>query len=199
MLCGLFNGVAMLTNTPDIRARAFFDRAATEVAPDLLGLSLFVDGVGGVIVETEAYTPDDPASHSFVGITRRNAAMFGNPGHAYVYRSYGLHWCLNVVCERGHAVLLRALHPSHGAAIMAMRRGTDRLSDLCSGPGKLSQALGITDSDDGRPFGDDRLAFLRTASARPAMVQGPRIGITKGADRPWRWGIADSPSLSRRF
>jgi DNA-3-methyladenine glycosylase len=178
----------------------FFARNADEVAPDLLGAMLAVDDAGGVIVETEAYRLDDPASHSFAGLTPRNASMFGPAGYAYVYRSYGLHWCLNVVCNPGDAVLLRALHPTQGLLQMAARRGTDRSSDLCSGPGKLAQALGVGAADDGLPFDGARLGLILAApGARPAYLQGPRIGISKAADRPWRWGIVGSPWLSRRF
>lgn len=145
------------------------------------------------IVETEAYTTDDPASHSFGGPRGRNRSMFGPPGLAYIYRSYGIHWCLNVVCRTGEAVLFRALEPLDGLEAMAARRGTDDPRGLCSGPGKIGQALGL----DGRHDGTD---ILRLYPAPPvAVVTGPRIGITRATDRAWRFGLAGSPFLSRRF
>jgi len=177
---------------------SFFSQSAVAAARDILGAELAVNGIGGVIVESEAYEPDDPASHAYRGETRRNRAMFGPPGHAYVYRSYGLHWCLNFVCLPGSAVLIRALEPTRGLERMAERRGTDRPRLLCSGPGRLTQALGIDASMDGLaldrpPFS---LAFV-TGSRRIAV--GPRIGITRAVDHPWRFGLADSPFLSGRF
>ncbi len=175
------------------------DRSAQVIAPLLIGATLRVRGAGGVIVETEAYTPDDPASHSFVGPRPRNASMFGPPGRAYVYRSYGVHWCLNVVCASGHAVLLRAIAPHFGIALMQARRGTRwGLRDLCAGPGRLGKALGIGPDDDGAPF--DRPDFgILPARGAVARVSGPRIGITRAADRPWRWGLDGSVYVSRRF
>ena len=140
----------------------FWDRPPDQVAVELIGFDFCVDGVGGVIVETEAYAVDDPASHSFVGETRRNAIMFGPPGHAYIYRSYGLHWCLNFVCQRGSAVLLRAVEPLHGIDRMIERRGLTQLRLLCSGPGRLAQALGIDGSHNGLPLGDEDI-HLRPA------------------------------------
>ena len=176
---------------------AFFARPVAEVAPDLVGCSLLVDGVGGVIVEVERYQQDDPASHSFRGPSGRAAVMFGAPGHLYVYRSYGLHWCVNLVCEpegRGAAVLLRALRPTHGLDVMAARRL------LCAGPGRLCAALGIDGGLDGAPAAGPGAAVRVGARAGPAeVVSGPRIGITKAADRPWRFGLAGSPYLSRPF
>lgn len=171
----------------------WFDRPAPEVARDLIGLRLVVGDMAARVVETEAYTADDPASHSFGGLRVRNRSMFGPAGLAYIYRSYGIHWCLNVVCRSGDAVLLRALEPLEGVAAMAARRGTDDPRRLCSGPGKIGQALGLTAADDGTDI-------LRFHPAAPvAVVTGPRIGITRATDRPWRFGLAGSPFLSRRF
>jgi DNA-3-methyladenine glycosylase len=179
--------------------RAFFDRSVHEVAPDLLGVTLLVDGVGGPIVEVEAYHHEDPASHGFGGRTERNAAMFGPPGHAYVYRSYGIHWCLNFVCEEegsASAVLLRALEPVSGLEAMRARRGLDDPRLLASGPGRLCQALGVTREHDGLPL--DRPPFeLLPAAAPVEIVRAPRIGITKAADRPWRYLVAGSRFVSR--
>ena len=179
--------------------REFFARSVHEVAPELIGATLLVDGVGGVIVEVEAYDQEDPASHGFRGPTPRNAAMFGPPGHAYVYRSYGIHWCINVVCDvegRAEAALLRAIEPTRGLDIMRARRGVDAPRHLCSGPGKLCQALGITREQDGLPL--DRKPFALTARVGDAeIVTGPRIGITRAAELPWRYALAGSPFLSR--
>jgi len=179
--------------------RSFFARSVHEVAPELVGAELYVDGVGGVIVEVEAYDHEDPAAHGFRGRTERNAAMFGPPGHAYVYRSYGIHWCLNFVCEDegvASAVLIRALEPTQGMETMAARRMGAEPRLLASGPGRLCQALGITSDHDGLPL--DRPPFeLRARRAEPEIVAGPRIGITKAADRPWRYGLAGSRFLSR--
>lgn len=180
--------------------QGFWDRHPAEVAADLIGWSVFVDGVGGRIVETEAYDHEDPASHSYAGPTPRNAVMFGPPGHAYVYRSYGIHWCLNVVCwtaTPGGAVLIRALEPTEGLTIMAERRGVADPRALASGPGKLGQALGVTRAHNGLDLGAP--PFAVRPGPRPALVTGPRIGITKAADTPWRFGEAGSRFLSRRF
>jgi DNA-3-methyladenine glycosylase len=181
--------------------RGFFARSVHEVARELIGCTLLVDGVGGVIVEVEAYDQEDPASHGFRGRTQRNRSMFGPPGHAYVYRSYGIHWCLNLVCEEegvAAAALIRALHPTHDLDRMRARRGADDLRLLCSGPGKLCQALGVTVGHDGLPL--DRPPFELLPARTPAeVVSGPRVGITHAAELPWRYGLAESPFLSRSF
>jgi DNA-3-methyladenine glycosylase len=181
--------------------RAFFARSVHEVAPDLIGVTLLVDGVGGPIVEVEAYDQEDPASHGYRGPTPRNSVMFGPAGFVYVYRSYGVHWCLNFVCGppgRAEAVLIRALQPEHGLAAMRARRGVEADRALCSGPGKLCQALAITREHDGLPL--DALPFeLLARGTTPPVAVGPRIGITKAAELPWRYGLEGSPFLSRRF
>ena len=180
-------------------ARSFFARSVHEVAPDLIGVTLLFDGVGGRIVEVEAYDPEDPASHGFRGRTARNAAMFGPPGHAYVYRSYGIHWCLNVVCNapgRAEAALVRALEPTHGIEVMRARRSLHAERALCSGPGKLCQALGITGEHDGLPLDEPPFELLAGTSAH-TIFTGPRIGITRAAELSWRYGLAGSPFLSR--
>jgi len=173
-----------------------------EVARQLIGAVLLVDGVGGTIVETEAYDHEDPASHSFSGPTPRNAAMFGPAGHAYVYRSYGIHWCLNIVCrEAGHGagVLLRALEPLAGLDRMRQRRGMQDLRLLCAGPGRLGQALAITrDAHNGLPLDMPPFQLLEGRAGLP-VVCGPRIGISKAVDLLWRCGLAGSPFLSRPF
>ncbi len=177
----------------------FFVRKPTEVAHALIGVRLLVDRVGGVIVEVEAYDRTDPASHAFRGPTATNAAMFGPPGRAYVYRSYGLHWCLNLVCgvEQGSAVLIRALEPTDGIEVMAERRGTSVLRRLCAGPGCVGQALAITRAThNGLPLDAPPFALSRDALTRE-VASGVRIGLTKGVDTPWRFGLKGSPFLSR--
>jgi DNA-3-methyladenine glycosylase len=181
--------------------RDFFARSVHAVAPNLVGAVLLVDGAGGRIVEVEAYDAGDPASHGFRGPTARNRAMFGPPGHAYVYRSYGIHWCLNLVCgpeASAEAVLVRALEPLAGLERMRERRGVDADRLLCSGPGRLCQALGIGGEHDGLPL--DRPPFaLRPAEEAVEVVRGPRVGISRAAELPWRYGLAASPFLSRRL
>jgi DNA-3-methyladenine glycosylase len=177
----------------------FFARSVHDVAPDLIGVTLLVDGVGGSIVEVEAYDHEDPAAHGYRGRTERNASMFGRPGHAYVYRSYGVHWCLNIVCEEegsASAVLIRALEPARGLDAMRERRGLGDRRLLCAGPGRLCQALGITRAHDGLAL-DEPPFELHPRETEPEIVVGPRIGITKAADRPWRYGLAGSRYLSR--
>ncbi len=179
--------------------RAFFDRSVHEVAAELIGASFFVDGVGGTIVELEAYHHEDPAAHGYSGRTERNATMFGPPGHAYVYRSYGVHWCVNFVCEAegtADAVLIRALAPTHGLEAMRERRGLTDERLLCAGPGRLCQALAVTRDHDGLPL--DRPPFrLEPREAEPEIVKGPRVGITRATELPWRYGLAGSRYLSR--
>ena len=182
----------------EITDPAFFARDAREVAAEMIGLELTVEGVGGIIVETEAYLRDDPASHSFRGETARNAAMFAGPGLSYVYRIYGMHWCLNAVCLTGSAVLIRALEPTAGLDAMAARRGLTGVAKLCAGPGRLAAALGITGSHDRLPLTVPPFAFRR-GLLRHEIVTGPRIGISRAADLPWRFGAKGSAFLSRRF
>jgi DNA-3-methyladenine glycosylase len=181
--------------------REFFARSVHEVAPDLIGATLLVDGVGGPIVEVEAYDHEDPASHGFGGRTARNVSMFGPPGHAYVYRSYGIHWCLNLVCAgegRAEAVLVRALEPRHGLETMRARRGVEAPRDLCSGPGKLCQALGVTRRHDGLALDEPPFELLAREAA-PEIATCPRVGITRAAELSWRYGLKGSPFVSRRF
>ena len=181
--------------------RAFFDRSVHKVAPELIGATLLVSGAGGVIVEVEAYHHTDPAAHSFNGPTPRNAVMFGPPGFVYVYRSYGIHWCLNFVCEKegsASAVLIRAIEPTAGMAAMRRRRGVEDVRALCSGPGKLCQALGVNIKHNGMAL--DRAPFeLHARTAKPEIAVGPRIGITKAVDEPWRYGLKGSKFLSKAF
>ena len=177
----------------------FFARSVHEVAPELVGVTLLVDGVGGPIVEVEAYDHEDPAAHGYRGRTDRNVSMFGPPGHAYVYRSYGIHWCLNFVCEQegvASAVLIRALEPLQGLDAIRARRGLEDPRLLCSGPGRLCQALGVNREHDGQPLDDPPFELL-ARQQEPELAAGTRIGITKAAERPWRYGLAVSPYLSR--
>ena len=178
--------------------RDFFARSVHDVAPDLLGVMLLVDGVGGPIVEVEAYDHEDPASHSFGRRTARNATMFGSSGHAYVYRSYGIHWCVNFVCEPRSAVLIRALEPARGLDEMRARRGLDDPRLLCAGPGRLCQALGIDRRHDGLPLDEPPFELL-PREAEPEIVRGPRVGITRAQEQPWRFAVAVSPFVSRRL
>lgn len=178
-----------------------FGASSLEVARLLIGTVVLVDGVGGRIVETEAYDRADPASHSFSGPTERNGAMFGAPGHAYVYLSHGIHWCLNFVCrEEGHGagVLIRALEPLAGLDLMRERRGMQELRQLCSGPGKLCQALAVTRAYNGADLGAAPF-LLAPAEGKVKLVAGPRIGISKAVEQPWRFGLAGSPFVSRPF
>jgi DNA-3-methyladenine glycosylase len=193
--------VATLHNPRESLTQSFFDRSVLEVAPELIGATLLVGGIGGVIVEVEAYHHTEPAAHSYRGRTARNAVMFGPAGFAYVYRSYGIHWCLNFVCEgngSASAVLLRALQPTEGLATMRRRRGLADERLLCSGPGRLCEALAVTDAHYGLRL--DRPPFA--LFARPGAVEiatGPRIGLTKAVELPWRYGLAGSPFLSKPF
>ena len=181
--------------------RAFFARSVHEVAPDLIGATLLVDGVGGIVVEVEAYHHTDPAAHSFRGPTPRNMVMFGPPGFAYVYRSYGIHWCVNFVCEQegsASAVLIRALQPTHGIAAMRRRRGLHDERSLCSGPGKLTEALAITHAHNGLPLDAPPIA-IHARREKPEIAAGARIGITKAVELPWRYGLKGSRFLSKPF
>src|SRR5687767_6712154 len=179
--------------------RSFFDRSVHEVAPELIGATMLVDGVGGLIVEVEAYHHTDPAAHSYAGRTNRNAVMFGPAGFAYVYRSYGIHWCVNFVCEAegsASAVLIRAIEPTDGIAAMRRRRGLTDERLLCSGPGRICAALGITGAHNGLALDTPPFA-LSPREAEVTITVGPRIGITKAADLPWRYGLKGSRFLSK--
>jgi DNA-3-methyladenine glycosylase len=181
--------------------RAFFARSVHEVAPDLIGATLLVDGVGGLIVEVEAYHHTDPAAHSYRGPTARNAVMFGPPGFVYVYRSYGIHWCVNFVCEEegsASAVLIRALEPTRGLATMRRRRGVSDIRALCSGPGKLTEALGITHRHNALALDAPPFA-LYARTGKLDVASGVRIGITKAVELPWRYGQRGSKFLSKPF
>ncbi len=186
-----------------IEARINFHANAAEVARQLIGITLLVDGVGGRIVETEAYDQSDPASHTYTGPSARNAAMFGPGGYIYVYRSYGLHWCMNLVCrEAGHGagVLLRALEPTHGLEVMQKRRRMLQPRLLCAGPGRLAQALGVDHSFNGRALQPPLFALLQEKEgAEVQVVAGPRIGISKAVETPWRFGERGSRYVSKEF
>jgi DNA-3-methyladenine glycosylase len=182
-------------------SRAFFARSVHKVAPDLIGVTLLVNGVGGIIVEVEAYHHTEPAAHSFNGPTPRNSVMFGPPGFVYVYRSYGIHWCINFVCEKegsASAVLIRALQPTHGIPAMRRRRGLHEEKSLCSGPGKLTEALGITHQHNALALDAPPFA-LHARVGRPDIVAGVRIGLTKAIELPWRYGLKGSKFLSKPF
>jgi DNA-3-methyladenine glycosylase len=182
-------------------SRAFFNRSVHEVAPELIGAVLLFNGVGGRLVEIEAYNQSEPAAHSFGGLTPRNAVMFGPAGYAYVYRSYGIHWCLNFVCEppgSAGAVLIRAIEPTTGLAAMRRRRGIADERLLCSGPGRLCEALGITHRENGMSLTAPTLEIF-AAAGDTEVVTGPRIGITKAVDLPWRYGEKGSRFLSKPF
>jgi DNA-3-methyladenine glycosylase len=186
---------------PALLRPAFFARSVHAVAPDLIGATLLFGSTGGVIVEVEAYHHTDPAAHSFRGPTERNAVMFGPPGFAYVYRSYGIHWCLNFVCEHegsASAVLIRALAPTHGLATMRRRRGVTNERLLCAGPGRVCEALGITSAHNGLALAKPPFRLLaRTDEIE--IVSGPRIGITKAVGLPWRYGLKGSRFFSKPF
>ena len=195
------NPAANLPKPGKLLKRGFFARSVHEVAPDLIGATMLVNGIGGIIVEVEAYHHTDPAAHSFRGPTARNAVMFGPPGFVYVYRSYGIHWCVNFVCEEkgsASAVLIRALQPTHGLAAMRRRRHLSDERALCSGPGKLTEALGITGGHNALALDASPFALF-TRTARPEIVSGLRIGITKAVDLPWRYGLKGSKFLSKVF
>jgi DNA-3-methyladenine glycosylase len=168
------------------------------LASRLIGWRFTVEGVGGIIAETEAYGRDDAASHSFRGPRTANAAMFGPPGTIYIYRSYGLHWCLNIVSAPGAAVLLRALEPTEGLATMAERRGEVPPQRLCAGPGRLARALGVTGDLDGASLFEPPFGIMPVIED-PPILTGPRIGISRDTERPWRFGLRGSRSLSRPF
>ena len=181
--------------------KSFFDRRVLDVAPDLIGVTLLVGGVGGRIVEVEAYHHTDPAAHSYNGPTPRNAVMFGPAGYLYVYRSYGIHWCMNFVCEEkgsASAVLIRAIEPVEDVALMRRRRGVKDLRLLCSGPGRLCEALAVTAAHNGLAL--DAPPFALYAATEPVeVVSGGRIGLTKAVEKPWRYGEKDSRFLSKPF
>lgn len=192
-----------MPDSSTVVANIDFSASSEEVARLLIGVRVLVNGVGGRIVETEAYDREDPASHSFTGPSPRNAAMFGPPGRAYVYRSYGIHWCINFVCrEAGHGagVLIRALEPTDGLDLMRARRGLEDIRLLCAGPGRVGQALGIDHSYNGMRLDQPPFElFAPESSLDSSLVVGPRVGISKAVEQPWRFGLAGSRFLSRPF
>ncbi len=191
----------MFAVSPPRLDKTFFDRSVHAVAPDLIGATLLFNGVGGLIVEVEAYHHTEPAAHSFRGPTERNAVMFGAAGYVYVYRSYGIHWCVNFVCEpkgSASAVLIRAVEPTQGIATMRRRRGLSDIRLLCAGPGRVCEALAITRAHNGLAL-DEPPFELRTRQGEVEVVSGVRIGITKAADLPWRYGLKGSRFLSKPF
>lgn len=195
------NRIANASTPGKLLRKAFFARSVHDVAPELIGATFLVDGVGGIIVEVEAYHHTDPAAHSYGGPTPRNQVMFGPPGFAYVYRSYGIHWCVNFVCEKAgsaSAVLIRALEPTHGIAAMRRRRHQHDERSLCSGPGKLTEALGITGAFNASAL-DQPPTALYARLSMPDVVAGVRIGITKAVELPWRYGLKGSKFLSKPF
>ncbi len=191
----------MFAVSPPRLDKTFFDRSVHAVAPDLIGATLLFNGVGGIIVEVEAYHHTEPAAHGFRGETERNAVMFGPAGYVYVYRSYGIHWCVNFVCEpkgSASAVLIRAVEPTQGIATMRRRRGLSDIRLLCAGPGRVCEALAITRAHNGLAL-DEPPFELRTRQGEVEVVSGVRIGITKAADLPWRYGLKGSRFLSKPF
>ena len=181
--------------------KKFFARSVHEVAPELIGATLLVDGVGGTITEVEAYHHTEPAAHSYRGPTSRNMVMFGPPGFLYVYRSYGIHWCMNFVCEKegsASAVLIRALEPTHGIPAMRRRRGLHDERSLCTGPGKLCEAMGVSIKHNTLPLDAPPIAVYARKN-KPEIISGIRIGITKAMELPWRYGLKGSRFLSKPF
>jgi DNA-3-methyladenine glycosylase len=191
----------MFAVSPPRLDKTFFDRSVHAVAPDLIGTTLLFNGVGGIIVEVEAYHHTDPAAHSFRGPTERNAVMFGPPGYIYVYRSYGIHWCVNFVCEAAgsaSAVLIRAVEPTQGIPTMRRRRGLSDIRLLCAGPGRVCEALAITRAHNGLAL--DQPPFeLRPRQGAVDVASGVRIGLTKAVELPWRYGLKGSRFLSKPF
>jgi DNA-3-methyladenine glycosylase len=190
------------TAAPQALSADFYDRPVLEVARDLIGCTVEHAGTAGVIVETEAYHDSEPASHAFIGLTPRTRTLFGKPGRAYVYRSYGIHAMLNAVCEPegvGAAVLIRALEPLTGIETMRKRRGLMRIEDLCSGPGKLTQALGVSLDENGSSLTSGPVSIGPRGGdwQSPPVVSGPRIGISKAVDLRWRFCVADNRYVSR--
>ncbi len=187
--------------TGTLLTRQFFARSVHKVAPDLIGATLLVNGIGGIIVEVEAYHHTEPAAHSYRGPTPRNMVMFGPPGFLYVYKSYGIHWCMNFVCEKegsASAVLVRAIEPTLGIAAMKRRRGVDDERKLCSGPGKVCEALGVSDKHNGKTLDAPPIAMF-ARKRKPEIVSGIRIGITKAIELPWRYGLKGSRFMSKPF